>query len=114
MTAREFDIIMGIASGDKAIDMRDTNIGPNSLLRRRFDGINLIKPQHLKAELQKCMVSPEAIDIQDTVWIIILHAMSCILFVSSSEVARLWMFRVCEDIESIGTYNWGKRLLTTC
>lgn len=105
MIAPEFDIIMGIASGNKAIDMRDTHIGPNSLLKRRFDGISLIKPQHLKVELQKSMISPELIDIQDTVRIIILHVMSFILFVSSSEVARVWMFRVCEDIEALGTYN---------
>lgn len=57
------------------------------------------------------MISPELIDIQDTVRIIILHVMSFILFVSSSEVARVWMFRVCEDIGALGTYNWGQAVL---
>lgn len=111
ITPAEFDIIMGIASGHKNIDMKDTQVSPNSLLKRKLDGIHLVKPQHLKTQLLKSMISPELVDIYDTVRIIILHVMSCILFVSSSTVACVWMFRICENIEELCNYNWGQSVL---
>lgn len=102
---------MGIASGHKNIDMKDTQVSPNSLLKRKFDGIRLVKPQHLKTQLLKSIISPELVDIYDTVRIIILHVMSCILFVSSSAVARVWMFQIYENIEELCNYNWGQSVL---
>lgn len=74
-------------------------MGPNSPLKCKF---SLVKPKHLKAQL---------LDIYDTVRIIILHVMSCILFVSSCEVARVWMFGVCDHIEELCNYNWGHAIL---
>lgn len=111
ITPAEFDIIMGIASGHKNIDMKDTQVSPNSLLKRKFDGIRLVKPQHLKTQLLKSMISPELVDIYDTVRIIILHVMSCLLFVSSSAVARVWMFQIYENIEELCNCNWGQSVL---
>lgn len=83
-------------------------MGPNSPLKHKF---SLVKPKHLKAQLLKSMISPELLDIYDTVRIIILHVMSCILFVSSCEVARVWMFGVCDHIEELCNYNWGHAIL---
>lgn len=102
---------MGIASGHKGFDMKDSQISPDSLGLRKFAGINLVKPKHLKSQLLKSSISSELQDIHDTVKIIILHVMSYVIFVTSSEVARCWMFRVWDNIEKLRVYNWGKAVI---
>lgn len=110
-TPAEFDIIMGITSGNNNIDMKDYQISPNSLLKRKFSGVKIIKPQNLKSELLKSIAGTQLVDIHDTVRILILQVLSCILFVASNEVARVWMFRIVEDLSDLGSYNWGKAVL---
>lgn len=96
ITPAEFDVIIGIASWCKDTDMKDCQVGPTSLPKQKFDSISLVQPKHLKDQLLKSVTSPELVDIHDTVKIIILHVMSCILFIANSEVARVWMFQMCE------------------
>lgn len=103
---------MGIASSQEEIDMKDTQVSPNSLLKHKFNGFRLVKPQHLKAKLLESVTSPELVDIHDTVRILILHVMSCILFVMSNEVASVSMFRICDNLKDLCNYNWGNDVLS--
>lgn len=107
----EFDLIMGIASGSSDIDTKDCQVSPTSLLKRKFSNINVVKPHHLKAQLLESIAGTDLVDIHDTVRILILHVLACILFVASNEVARVWMFRICDNISELGEYNWGKAVL---
>lgn len=111
ITPAEFSIIMGIQSGNRDINTKDTQVSPDSLLKRKFNGISLVKPTHLKTQILSSLASPDFQDIYDSVRIIILHVRSSILFVSTSEVARVWMFRVCENLDELCTYNWGTTVL---
>lgn len=54
------------------------------------------------------MKGEESRDIEDTVKLIILHLMACVLFVVSSDIVHWWMFRVCEDLYDMRHYNWEK------
>lgn len=112
-TPGEFGIIMGITSGNKVIDMKDCQVGPTSLLKRKFDGMNLVKPQHLKAQLLKSILGAELVDIHDTVKIFILHVLACILFLASNEVARIWIFRICDNINNLATTTWARLFSVT-
>lgn len=111
ITPTECDVILGITSGNKDIDLKDCLVGPASLRKRKFPNISEVKPKHLKTQLMQSIESSELVDIQDTIRLIILYVMSSILFVASSEVARWWMFRVCENLDELHEYNWGKAIV---
>lgn len=111
ITPSEFEVIMGITSGTRDIDMKDCQVGPTSLLKRKFNNLNLVKPHHLKIEVLNAVASSEIIDIHDNVRIIALHVMASILFVASNEVARVWMFRIYENLEELYDYNWAQAVL---
>lgn len=108
ITATEFELIFGIVSGTADIDMKDSTVHEQSLGKRKFSDFPTITPTHLKTEILKSMKGTTQQDIEDTVKLIILHIMSCVLFVTSSDIVRWWMLRVCEDLGSLKHYNWGK------
>lgn len=111
ITATEFEVIFGIPSGSTEIDMKDSTVSENSLGKRKFSNVLNITPSHLKTEIKQSMHSNMQQDIEDTVKLLILHTMSCVLFVASSDVVRWWMLRVCEDLSKLRDYNWGQSVV---
>lgn len=111
ITAAEFELIFGIPSGNNIIDMKESTVGSESLGKRKFSDFPSITPTHLKQEVLKTMKSTDPRDIEDTVKMIILHVMACVLFVASTDVVRWWMLRICENLNELRNYNWGKSVV---
>lgn len=105
LTAIEFEAIFGIGSGNKKIDMKESLVDDSSLGKRKFANINTITLAHLKTELKESIKSSAPQDVEDTVKLVILHGMACVLFVASSDVIRWWMLRICEDLYDLKNYN---------
>lgn len=111
ITASEFEAIFGIASGNEEIDMKNCTVSEQSMGKRRFSEYSTITPKHLKAEILVSMKSNLQQDIEDTVKMIIVHVMACVLFIASSDVIRWWMLRICEDLHELHSYNWGQGVI---
>lgn len=111
ITPEECDLILGITSGSKDVNMRKASVIDSSLAQRKFMEYKTIKPKCLKDQLLKYIESDEQQDIEDTVRIIILHLMSNVLFVASGDVVNWWMFRTCDKLDALNEYNWGKGIV---
>lgn len=98
ISAPEFEMIFGIASGSIDIDMKNSSVGEHSLGNYTFSEHNLITPKHLKEQIMKPVTSTEPRDIENTVKMMILHVMACVLFVASSNAVRWWMLRICINL----------------
>lgn len=106
ITASEFEVIFGIASGPEDIDMKNSTIGDDSLGNHLFADTTIITPRHLKEEILKAMKGTDQHSVEDTVKLLILHVMACVLFVASTDIARWLMMRIC--LYELRSYNWGK------
>lgn len=79
--------------------------------RRHFSDLSTVTPKHLKEQLALTMKSDEPRDIEDTVNMIIVYVMACVLFIASSDAIRWWMRRVCEDLHELHSYNWAQGVI---
>lgn len=64
--------------------MKNCTVSEQSMGKRRFSEYSTITPKHLKAEILVSMKSNLQQDIEDTVKMIIVHVMACVLFIASS------------------------------
>lgn len=108
ITPTGFTVIFGISSGTRDIDMKDSSVSDTSHAMHKFSDVLNITPTIMKTEILKSMKSSKPQDVEDTVKLLILHTMACVMFVASSDVARWWMLRICENLEALNNYNWGK------
>lgn len=111
ITPTEFEVIFGIYSGNQDIDMKASSVEEDFLEKRKFWDVLNITPTHLETELLKSMKGTTPQDIEDTIKLLILHVMACVLFIASSDVVRWWMLRICEDLHALRNYNWGKSVV---
>lgn len=65
----------------------------------------------MKEQLKITVESTKEEDIQDTVRIIVLHTLSCVLFVACSDVACFWQFKYCDNLDELWEYNWGEAIV---
>lgn len=83
----------------------------SSLGRRRFLTRKRVTAVDLYNELLQCIEGTTKSDIEDTVRLIILHIVRCVLFVASVDIARGWMFKMCDKLDELRDYDWGKAVV---
>lgn len=78
ISAPEFEMIFGIASGSIDIDMKNSSVGEHSLGNYTFSEHNLITPKHLKEQIMKAVTRTEPRDTENSVRMMILHVVACV------------------------------------
>lgn len=104
----EFELLFGVPSGDKEIDMTPSPVADSAFGRRKFPNKAKVTATDLLEELEKSVKGTSQRDIEDTVRILILHTVSSVFFVACADVARGWQFKLCEDLDKLRDYNWSK------
>lgn len=111
ITSKEVELIFGIPSGNKKVDMSQSSISDSAFGRRKFAGYKKVTAADLRAEIEECMEGTSRQAIEDIVRLMILHIVGCVLFVACADITRGWMFKLCDNLEELRCYDRGKAIV---
>lgn len=82
----------------------------NSVIGRRLNGITRLHIVHLKAEIDKLIVSEKIEDIEDIIRMMVLYLMSSLFFTNWGHGVNMAFVPYIEEIDRMSQYNWAKAL----
>ncbi|XP_012857591.1 PREDICTED: uncharacterized protein LOC105976874 [Erythranthe guttata] len=108
---RECDLIFGITSGEDPVNRKRSQIYDSPLAMRKFRQYKKLRTCHLTEQLLKYIHSDKQEDVEDTVRIVIIHLLCTVFFVTDGGRVNWWMFRICNNLDLLNKYNWGKGIV---